>query len=85
LKFAAAESKKRVVLRNGCEIDSSPVRIAITLLGLFPLLRYSQLHVGASSPKFVQTMIFELCAPENQENTRFEKGKEIQLIGASSR
>ena len=49
LRFAAAENKKRVALRNGYEIDSSRVCAAITLPGLVPLLPYSQLHVGASS------------------------------------
>ena len=49
LRVAGAESKRRVVLITGCGIDSSPVRVAITLPGLVPLLPYSQLHVGASS------------------------------------
>jgi len=31
LRFAAAENKKRVVLRNGCEIDSFQGCVAVTL------------------------------------------------------
>jgi len=49
LRFAAAKNKKRVVSRNGCEIDSSRVRVAVTLSGLVPLRRYAQIHVVASS------------------------------------
>ena len=54
----------------------------MSLLPFPALLRSSQLHVFASSPKFVKTMIFQLCAPENEENTRFETRTEIQLVHA---
>ena len=43
LRFAAAENKKKMVLGNGCEIDSSRVCVAVTLPGLVPSLSSIQL------------------------------------------
>jgi len=51
LRFSAAESKKGLVLRNACEIDSSRVYVSVTLPGLVPLLRYSQLQEPAERAK----------------------------------